>query len=211
MDRRLYLLLIPIVLALVACADTTEAPSPNEPTSLERPTSTQVSPTRRIQPSTRDVDFSQIPEVRQAISRCTLSWRFQGNTSNLDVSPCRIASISYEDLVGDSREEATVQIAGVSGMGRQPVLTVFVYGYDESTLRMHLLKDAQTGPLWVYLADGSLAIGETLYEPTEAACCPSSSVLTTYTYGPNDLQRTTEIVACQSTHAVVGSIMCPRP
>ena len=207
-----YLLLIPIAVAVVACADTTEAPSPKEPTSLEQAPDAEVLPTQRTQPSTRNVDFSQVPEVRQAISRCVLNWRFQGTTSSLDLSPCRIAAIAYEALGEDSRDEAIIEIAGLSGMGRQPALAVLAFGYDEGTLRMLLLKETETGPLTMYLANGQLAVGKTLFGPQEGACCPSEATMNTYAYGSTGLLRdAVETVACASSHPLIGSVACPRP
>lgn len=112
---------------------------------------------------------------------------------------------------GDGRDEAIVPVLGVGGMGRLPLLDVFVYGYEEATLRLLLFKNTHFGPLWTYVTNGKLAISETDYGPGEAACCASNAELTTYTWrAPYLGQGKVETAPCNQEHPVFGRIFCPR-
>ena len=156
-------------------------------------------------PGARTVDFSQAPAVIAQLAKCP--------------STCRIGAIRYEDLTGDGREDAVVPILGLSGMGRRPVTAVLVYGFVDATLRQLLFVEDSglaspggfNGPLWPYVNQGQVAIGDTLFRAGEALCCPSEADLTVYRWNGTALVHESRgDVRCGSSHTVFGEIFCPR-
>lgn len=206
MPSRFLAIAILVALVALACSDS-DLNGGQSDAQLEPPSS----PTRAL-PNIRDVHFNGIADIQEETGRCTLHFVALGQASDLDLAPCRILDVHYQDLTGDHREDAVIEIAGLSGMGRLPVLAVFVYGYDEATLKLLLVRYSSFGPLVTYIVNGTLAISETRFAPSEALCCPSSAELTVYEWTGTILSpELSRSVPCSSRDPRFGEIACPRP
>lgn len=143
---------------LVACAEEEPVEEPTAvatatPTVAAEPTATPV-PAADI----RDVDFSEVAEVREVRERLEQSG---GELVEED--------IQYVDLTGDGREEAIVPLFSGGTAGN---IALWVYGYVDDRLEM-LLSQPDAYKISARVEDGTLVLVEPVYGPDDPNCCPS--------------------------------------
>ena len=121
------------------------------------PTPTVARPTATAAPSVdvREVDFSEVSEVRDALEESG------GELVEED--------IQYVDLTGDSLEEAIVPLFSGGTAGN---IALWVYGYVGEDLEA-LLAQPDSYKIVARVEDGMLVLVDPVYGPDDPNCCPS--------------------------------------
>jgi len=121
------------------------------------PTPTVARPTATAVPSVdiREVDFSEVPEVREALE--------ESGGELLE------EEIQYVDLTGDGQEEAIVPLFSGGTAGN---IALWVYGYVGEDLEV-LLSQPDSYKIVAKVEDGTLVLVDPVYGPDDPNCCPS--------------------------------------
>ena len=164
----LGLLLLMLALVLAACGEqddeeteVTPSPPPEETATVEA-----VTPSPEIQ----DVDFSQVPAVKDLLAESG--------------GGLRPEEIVFADLTGDGVDEAVVPISS-GGSGGDVAYAVF--GYQGGDLEELLAVKPEAGRVTVSVEDGVLVETQPIYAPEDPFCCPSQLLHRYYRWDGGEL------------------------
>jgi hypothetical protein len=156
-----------VAVSVVACGEE----KPGEVTPVITPTVAEPTVTATGVPSTeiRDVDFSEVAEVRERLES------IGGQLVRED--------IQYADLTVDGEEEAIVPLFSGGTAGN---IALWVYGYVDDRLEV-LLSRPQAYKIFARVEDGTVVLVEPVYGPNDPNCCPSQLTNTYYEWDGSEL------------------------